>query len=481
MTIKKLKRMKPKKKKSLIFSTLLFVEFSILAILSFKFHQNGYKISVFLSNSKTILFSNDGFQDIDASAFMSGFAVFIVILVIITSFIMRSYMIRGDEDSKDDAKKEVLVDKLAESDGVVKEKDLEGVKTPNFLISKVALIKQQKETQRIEKELASQRAKLEMEKMQKKKEDALKKEKEVNSIISGIEPSNNTQKEVVKEERVDENKVNVISEPVLDNKTSTKESESPVEEVAEVVSEAENRSLSNDEAVNVESEKVVSESPLDNKTEGNNVETTLNKTDENKSVDEKPVIIESSEIVDFLASKFVLPEDVEEGGYVNEELFDMDSPEYAFGDEDESVYDQDGFQDFYRPKDLEVTEVESSSDKEKSKEKSKEKGSLNEDMLRGIIREEFSGLLDQTTKETIADRQEYSEILRHLFVLNKEIKALKESQTAAIDPVMVESELNSKLAMKKEMEAQGQLLLMGIDEKEKQAVSERFSKHALVH
>lgn len=415
----KTKKMESKKNKSLAFNTLIFIELGVLLFLSFRFHHGGYKISVFLSNSKNILFTNDGFHDIEVSAFLSGLYVVLISFAIIISFLFRGFLIKSGQDSKDEVKKEIVIKESLQEDAVLEKEKEKEVKTPNFLISKTVLSKQKQQAEANKKELAERLKIIQQEKHSSKGKEELEKEK-------------------------------------LEKEAAVKN---------EVVKEKQEQTVSNKEVEEVKKEGVK---------------------------EETPIVVEDSEIKDFLASKFILPEVLEEIEDVNETYFNEKSPDYGVGEEEESFYDQDGYDRFFAPKktsvDTSLEEIESKGKQTKGGGKvvkesvsvEKEKSSINEALIRGIFREEVSGLLDETTFATIEDRKRLNEIHCFLKSLKDEIKTIKENPSFSKDPVKQETELKSKFAQLKDMEAEGQLLLMEIDEKEKIASQEKYSKYAIV-
>ncbi len=425
--------MQTKSNKKLIINLLLILESLLTGFLFVKFYRSGCKISDFLENTQKILTSPEHIDAINLSTYLDTLFLFMTSLAIIIT-----YSLRPGKQEKSEKKSVVTQTKK--------------VNKRNFLV-KESVIEQQKQ--------------------ELKKFDEDKKEKEkINQVKENIENIKNSP-----QLSDSQNHESEAGKPKSENALTQSFIEDSQNNMINQGQEALNNDVNQPTVLN-EGQGELNPKGLKNSDENigltgpDNITTAdqdiQSPIEPSQTTDKKDQDFrETPQVREFFNEKPSVPfEDFKsEIQVLKEELLDAPAV-YGPGQDEDSPYDADGFHEFY------------SRYNPKNKKSSNGQGSMEEDKLRQVIRDEFYGLVDQTSVKMSENYERLNQILREITSLKDEIKEIQKAGSK--DSPKVQKELNPRLAMLREMEAEGQMMLDEIDESKKKEIQEKYSKYALV-
>lgn len=406
--------MQKKKSKSLIYTGLIFAEIVLSVFLFAKFYQYGCKISDFIQNSQKILMDPSSLEQINLDVYLSGLYFFLATIVTLSTIVFK-----------------LVNHKERRTRAVVKPK--KNVKENNFLV----------------------------------KSSDIDQRKKMLQAKSGEKTTDN---EIIHQDR--ENSKNTKNLPQLsDSQIHESDAGKPKSEDAQgqpLIVKEENNMISSSGSQNADDTKVLSDDKggvgAESLPSNQNASTSDSSNEENLD----QTYPQSAEVERFLSSSssFVFEEFKSEVEFIKDDLLES-SPVYGPSDDDGSPYDGDGFHEFY-----------SRISSRKGGNSAAQEDTAQENRLRQVIRDEFYGLVDQTSAKMSENYERLNQIMREIVALRDEIKEIQKSGSK--NSRQVEKELNPRLALLKEMEAEGQLVLEEIDEAQKKEAQQKYSKYSLV-
>lgn len=427
------------KGKTLIFSILLVFEIGLIIFFGLKFHRLGCKINDFFVDSQKIIADLSALDRIDFEKYSTSLYLFIVVI----STVGTSVVLSVGKEVEPKKKKIAPLKK--------------GSKESNFLIDPKEVLKQKQQREKILEELKEKQDKknakeIDDKKAAKKKED-LSKAKENSNIKS--------------ENSADKNSGENIEELVHESGSQQAEAlrGEPKSEISKTASQSVDNALIEE---NQSSTKSENKEGFLNKAESGSFEdeTFHSQTFENIVL---PSI--SAEQEEFLSKQplFEYIDFKSEFESVKAELLDTE-PIYGPGEDEKSTYDEEGFHEFYARHSGGLSKSSNPIENQSQEETEKR--------LRQVIREEVYGLVDQTSVKMSENYERLNQIMREIVSLRDEIKVIRNDQDLPLEEQ--EEELNPRLKMLKEMEAEGQLVMSDIEDTQRMEAQRMYGRYSLV-
>ncbi len=422
--------MQKKNNKKLIINLLLIIESLLTGFLFVNFYRSGCKISDFLENTQKILTSPEHVDAINLSTYFDTLFLFMASLAIVVTYSLRP------EKQEKSGNNSVL-------------KQTKNVNKRNFLV-KDSVIEEQK---------------LQLKQFAEKNEKIAQEGENIKDIKNRPQLSDSQNHESEAGRPKSENALTQSFIEDSQNNMITQGPKSLINDVNQPTILNEGRGeLNNPEGLKNNDENKELNSPENIPASDQEIQSskeTSQETDKDFAFRETPQVREffnekpSISFDDFKSEIEIVKEDL------------LDAPAiYGPGQDEDSLYDADGFHEFY------------SRYNPKNKRSNNDQGTLEENKLRQVIRDEFYGLVDQTSVKMSENYERLNQILREITSLKDEIKEIQKGGNK--DAPKIQKELNPRLAMLREMEAEGQMMLDEIDENKKKEAQEKYSKYALV-